>query len=154
MAASSISDLLAAQPLFCDLPRPDLDLFAGCGRNQVYPAGTYLAREGDPADSLFVLRRGKVGIELHTAGGPLLIETLGEGEVEGWSWIFPPHHWAYDVEALEPAHVVVLDGACLRRKCEADPAFGYRTMQRFARVVAHRLHATRVRLLDLYGGPG
>lgn len=153
MTAASISDLLSGQPVFQELDRRDLDLFAGCARNQVFPTGAYLAREGDPADALYVVRRGRIGIELHAPGGPLLVETLGDGEVEGWSWIFPPHRWAYDVEALEPVHAVVIDGSCLRRKCDDDPAFGYRVMQRFAQVVAQRLYATRVRLLDLYGAP-
>ena len=57
----------------------------------------------------------------------------------------------YDVEALERARLVVIDAACLRDKCNADPAFGYRVMRTFAQVVAERLQATRLRLLDLYG---
>ncbi len=90
-------------------------------------------------------------MEIHAPTGPLVIETLGEGELVGWSWIVPPHRWVYDVEVLERARVVAIDAACLRDKCEADPAFGYRVMKRFAQVVAERLQATRLRLLDLYG---
>jgi CRP/FNR family cyclic AMP-dependent transcriptional regulator len=151
---SSIRDLLADQRLFREFDENDLALFAGCGRNQVFHAGTYLANEGDDANWIFVVRSGRVAIELHAPGGPLVIDTLGEGDVVGWSWIFPPYHWVYDVEALDTAHVVCIDGACLRAKCEADPAFGYRVMQRFAQVILQRLQATRLRLLDLYGTSG
>jgi hypothetical protein len=81
-----------------------------------------------------------------------VVETLESGDIVGWSWIFPPHRWVYDVDVLERAHLVVIDAGCLREKCDADPAFGYRVMKRFAQVVAERLAATRLRLLDLYGG--
>ena len=129
----------------------DLDLLAGCGKNEVYRAGAFLGREGEAADRFFILRAGRVAIELHAPGGPLVIESLGPGELIGWSWVIPPYRWQYDVEAVEPAHVVTMDGTCLRDKCESDPAFGYRVLKRFATVAVHRLEATRLRLLDIYG---
>jgi hypothetical protein len=98
-----------------------------------------------------VVRVGSVALEIHAPTDPLLIETLGAGDLVGWSWIFPPHRWVFDVEVLDRAHLIVIDAACLRDKCNADPAFGYRVMQRFAQVVVERLQATRLRLLDLYG---
>ena len=124
---------------------------AGCGRNRVVEIGTFLASEDDSADEFFVLRAGQVALEIDSPTGPLVIETIGPGQLVGWSWIFPPHRWVYDVEVLEEAHVIAIDATCLRAKCDADPAFGYQVMQRFAQVVAERLAATRLRLLDLYG---
>jgi CRP-like cAMP-binding protein len=66
--------------------------------------------------------------------------------------LFPPHRWVFDVEVVEATRAIVIDAACLRSKCEADPAFGYRLLKRFSGVIATRLQSTRVRLLDLYGG--
>jgi CRP-like cAMP-binding protein len=151
VTTATIRDLLAGQPVLRGLEPDDLDLMAGCGRNDVVEAGRFLARESHPADCFFVLRRGRVALEIHAPTGPLVIETLGPGDLVGWSWIFPPHRWVYDVEALERVHVIVIDAVCLRDKCNTDPAFGYRVMQRFAQLVAERLQATRLRLLDLYG---
>ena len=151
MRTKTIRDLLATQPVLAGLDDGDLDLMAGCAHNEVLEAGVFIAREGEPADRFFVVRAGRVGLEIHAPTGPLVIETLGDGDLVGWSWIVPPHRWVYDVEVLERAHVVAIDAACLRDKCEADPAFGYRVMKRFAQVVAERLQATRLRLLDLYG---
>ena len=54
---------------------------------------------------------------------------------------------------MDSTSVVSLDSACLRGKCEADPRLGYELVQRVAQVMYHRLEATRVRLLDLYGSP-
>jgi hypothetical protein len=109
-------------------------------------------QEGDPAHKFFLIRRGAIALEIHAPGrGPLRIETLGAGEVVGWSWLFPPHRWAMDGRALESLHVVSFDGACLRGKCEADLELGYELMRRFAAVMVDRLQATRLQLIDVYG---
>ena len=151
MRVQSIRELLGAQPVLAGLEPGDLDLMATCGHLAVVGAGASLAREGEPAEQFFVLRAGRVALEIDAPTGPLIVETLEAGDLVGWSWIFPPHRWVYDVVVVEQAHVVVIDAACLRQKCDAEPAFGYRVMQRFAAVVAQRLMATRLRLLDLYG---
>ena len=151
MKTKTIRELLGTQAVLAGLHEADIDLMAGCARNEVFEAGAFIAREGESADRFFVVRAGRVGLEIHAPTGPLVVETLGAGELVGWSWIVPPHRWVYDVEVLERARVVAIDAACLRDKCEVDPAFGYRVMKRFAQVVAERLQATRLRLLDLYG---
>lgn len=146
-----IRDLLAEQPVLRDLEPDDIDLMAGCGHNEVFQAGASLAREGTTADRFFVVRHGKVALELHAPTGPLMIETIGAPDLVGWSWLFPPYRWTYDVAAIDLTRVVVIESACLRAKCDADPVFGYRLMKRFAQVAVDRLQATRFRLLDLYG---
>ncbi len=151
MNIKSIRDLLAAQPVLLDLEPADIDLMAGCARNQVFEAGTFLAREDEQANHFFIVREGKVALELQAPTGSLVIETIGSGDLVGWSWLFPPNRWTFDVEALTITRAVVIDATCLRDKCEADTAFGYRVMKRFAQVIVDRLQVTRVRLLDLYG---
>ena len=152
MRTSPIRDLLASEGVFGDLGPDDVDLLAGCGRNEVFEAGALLAREGERADRFFVVRQGRLALELPAAGRPLVVDTSGPAEVVGWSWLFPPHRWTADVRAVERTHVVAIDGACLRDKCDAEPAFGYRMMSRFAQLMIERLDAMRLQLLDLYGG--
>ena len=154
MRITPIRDLIGAHPLFVDLPTEDLDLIAGCGQNQVFAAGATLGREGDPADRFFLIRSGRVSVKVHAPGGDLVIDTVGPGGLVGWSWLFPPRRWTFDVEAVETTRAVTIEATCLRDKCDADPAFGYRIMQRFTQVVIERLQATRLRLLDLYGADG
>ena len=128
---------------------------AGCAQTDGFAAGDLLFHEGEPANTFWILRHGRVALELHSPNrGSLLIETLDPGEVLGWSWLFPPFRWHFDARALTDVRAVAVDGACLRGKCDADPAFGYELMRRFSRVMVERLQATRVRLLDLYGSPG
>lgn len=150
----SISDLLAEQETFAGLADADLELIAGCGRNEAFPVGTRILREGEQADRFYVLRTGRVALEL--AGperGPITIEVIGPGDVLGWSWLVPPYRWHLDATALEEVHAIGLDGACLRDKLAADPRLGYELLQRFARIIVDRLQHARLRLLDLYG-PG
>ena len=153
MPMRSIEDLVGELPTFAGLDSAQRELIAGCGSNRVFEAGEYLAHEGDPADAFFVVRHGRVALELAApAKGALMISTLGEGAVVGWSWLFPPHRWSFDARALEQVRVVSFDGACLRGKCDADHELGYELMQRFAAVMLDRLQATRLQLLDVYGG--
>lgn len=151
MNLSSIRDLLADQKVLQGLLPEDIDLMAGCGHNQVFEAGAFLAKADEAADKFFVVREGKVSVEVNAPTGPLLIETIGAGDLVGWSWLFPPHSWAFDVVALELTRVVVIEAKCLRDKCEADTQFGYRVIRRFTNVIVDRLQSTRMRLIDLYG---
>ncbi len=146
--------LLSASPVFAGLDGDQIDFIAGCGWNVHFNAGDTIFKFGEPADRFFVLRGGTVSIEIRLAGGPARrIETLGEGEVLGWSWLFPPYTWQFDARAMSDVRATAFDGSCLRDKCEHDPELGYELMKRFAGIVTTRLQATRLQLLDLYGQP-
>ena len=148
----SIAELLAGVPFLEGLGSDRVDLLAGCAANVHFDAGTHLFREGDEADTFYVIRHGSVAVETFVpARGPVTIETIDAGEVLGWSWLFAPYRWHFDARALSPVRATGFDGACLRGKCEADPALGYELMGRFAQVLIERLQWTRLRLLDVYG---
>jgi CRP-like cAMP-binding protein len=148
----TLDQILEEHPFFADLRKDDIAFIAGCGRNVHFEAGQYLFREGEAADHFYLIRHGKVALEVFVPGhGSLVTETIGEGDVLGWSWLFPPYRWSSDARALELTRAVALDGACLRRKCEEDLRLGYELMRRFAQIIMQRLQATRLRLLDIYG---
>lgn len=154
MSTEGIRDLLAAHPFFDGLPETDIDLIAGCGINVHLSGGQILFEEGAPADTFYVVRRGRVAIEMHAPQSTIVLATHRSGDVVGWSWLFPPHRWAFDARAVEDTSAIALDGACLRAKCEDDTDLGYRLMKRFARLATDHLAATRLQLLDVYGTPG
>jgi CRP/FNR family cyclic AMP-dependent transcriptional regulator len=148
----TLDQLIAATGVFAGT-RPDhLKVVAGCARNAHVEADRYLLREGDPADTFFLIRRGSVALEVHSPlRGALVIETLAAGDAVGWSWLFEPYSWQLDARTIEPCSLVAIDGACLRGKCEADHELGYELMGRFASELIDRLQATRLQLLDVYG---
>jgi CRP/FNR family transcriptional regulator, cyclic AMP receptor protein len=148
----TIDQLIAETPTFAGLAAEHLELIAGCAWNEHVEAGTRLLREGDPAERFYLIRHGVVALEIEAPGsGPLVIQTLYEGEVVGWSWLFAPHRWAMDGRAVASCSLVAFDGACLRGKCDADHELGYQLMSRFAANVIDRLQTTRLQLLDVYG---
>ena len=148
----TIDQLVAESPVFEGLAPDRLELIAGCAQNVGFEHGERLFREGDPADTFYLVRKGRVSLSTHApARGAIVIETLDPGEIFGWSWLFPPYVWHFDARAVDDVRAVAFDGACLRGKCETDGALGYELMTRFAAVMIDRLQHTRLRLLDVYG---
>lgn len=150
-AMKSMADILSADGLFQDLDPADLEFLAGCAANEVFNAGAYLFRSDDAADKFFLIREGTVSIELQIPGRErLTIQSLHEGDIAGASWVLPPYVWRFDARALSETRATSIDAACLRRKCNEKPAFGFQILTRFLPVVAERLQATRMQLIDVY----
>jgi CRP/FNR family transcriptional regulator, cyclic AMP receptor protein len=148
----AIDTLLRAAPVFEGLEPAALSLIAGCASNARFEQGAVVFREGNAADTFYLIRHGTVALEMFVpARGSAVIETIEAGEVVGWSWLFPPYRWHFDARALTQLRATAFDGACLRGKCDEDPALGYELMSRFAQVLIERLQWTRLRLLDVYG---
>jgi len=91
MKLETLQPILSRQAIFRDLDPDYLNTIVGCAANVRFKAGTFIFREGEPADHFFLIRAGKVALQIHhPERGPLTIETLGEGDILGWSWLFPP----------------------------------------------------------------
>ena len=107
-----------------------------------FHAGEILFREGEPANRFFLIESGKVALEkraTHNHKAP--IEIIGEGDVLGWSWLFPPFSWHFQARALEATHAIVLDGGHLLATGERNPEFGYELMKRISQILIRRLEA-------------
>jgi CRP/FNR family transcriptional regulator, cyclic AMP receptor protein len=116
-----------------------------------YDTGTTIAREGDPAREFFLIHAGKVALELVPHDRPhLTILTLGPGEVFGWSWLVAPHRWRVDARAMKPTDVLVVAGGPLRALMDAHPVHGYQFLLRLVPILALRLDATRLQVLDVH----
>ena len=147
----NLESILAHHPFFEGLDARYVQLVAGCGSNAKFDAGEFLFREGQEADAFFLIRRGKIAVEaFEAARGPLIIDTLTDGDILGWSWLIPPYNWHFDAKAVELTRVIALDGRCLRAKCEQDHDLGYELLKRFSGIIEERLQATRMQMLDLY----
>ncbi|MCW5746021.1 MAG: cyclic nucleotide-binding domain-containing protein [Alphaproteobacteria bacterium] len=146
--------IVRAHPFFAGLDDSFCKLICGCAKNVRFDAGQYLFREGDAADAFFLLRHGRVALEVSAPGrGSVTFQTVREGEIVGVSWLIPPYRWTYDAKALDLVRAIAMDATCLRQKCEADHHLGYDMMKRFVPVLVERLHTTRLQLLDVYGTP-
>jgi hypothetical protein len=79
-----------------------------------------------------------------------VLNTVGENEVIGWSWLVSPYIWHHSGRVLMPTRAFALDGVCLRGKCDRDHELGYELMKRFLQVIQGRLVSARLQMLDLY----
>ena len=148
----TIEQLIAQAKAFNGMSAEHLALIAGCAQNRTATDGEYLLREGDPADTFYVIRYGRVALETYVPQrGALTIETIDDGDLLGWSWLVPPFRVDFDARAMGNVHTVSFDATCLRGKADGDPVLGYELTRRFIPVIVERLQATRLRLLDIYG---
>lgn len=150
----SLESILAKHPFFSGLDEKHFATIVGCASNVRFDAGSTMFRQGDEANRFYLIRHGKVAVQVPATGGtPVTIQTVGDGNVLGWSWLVPPHYWRFDAQAIEPVRAIAMDGRCLRGKCEDDHDLGYELLKRFSAIMAERLEMTRVQLLDIYGVP-
>ena len=148
----TIEPILAEHPFFKGLEPKYLKIAVGCASNVVFEPEQIIYREGDPADRFFLIREGKIGLEINVPHrGPVTLQTINAGEILGWSWLMPPYKWRFTSRVYERVRAIALDGACLRKKCDEDHALGYEFYKRFADIIVQRLQATRLQLLDVYG---
>ncbi len=152
MRIQGFREIVAEHSVFKNFDQETLELLGGCARNERFVAGETIFREGDAADKLYILRKGDVAVEIATPEmAPLIVETLHEGDLLGWSWMVPPHLHMSDARALTEVRAVSLDAGCVRDKCDQNPVLGYLMFRHWLPHLAARMRAMRMQLLDLYG---
>jgi len=148
------ADALAVHPFLHGLSRDHLAVLADAADDVTFPAQRRLFEDGGSATRFWLLQSGHVVLDLHVPGrGRMKIETIGMGELLGWSWLFPPYRWAFGAVTASPVEAFEFDARAVRACCESDPVLGYELTTRLAHVVAKRLQATRVRLITASSQP-
>ncbi len=133
---------------FSGMKQEYTDIISGCAKNVRFEAGDYLFHEGDCADQLYLLRSGHVALEVDTPKGPVTLQTVGESEIVGASWLVPPYRRGLSAKAQDLTRAISLDATCLRGKCEDNHDLGYEMMKRFMPILLQRLRAARLQILD------
>jgi len=147
----TLERILAEHPFFEGLAPEYLKLLVGCASNVRFEVGSCLFRQGEEANQFYLIRHGRVAIEIKEPQcSPVVVETLEKDDVLGWSWLVAPHYWRSDGRAVEVTRAIALDGKCLRTKCEQNHDLGYELMKRFIGILEQRLQSTRMQLLDVY----
>jgi CRP/FNR family transcriptional regulator, cyclic AMP receptor protein len=144
---------LAGHAFLRGMPDEAVAIFARglCGVTRAR-AGHRFFEEGGTASRFWLLRTGHVALDVHPPGARLIIETLGQGDLLGLSWLVPPYEWQFGAVAVADTEAFELDAATVRAACEEDPVLGYQLLRRALSAASARLQATRIRLLDMYSG--
>lgn len=151
MDTKTLEPILAEHPFFKDLAPEYLSLLVGCASNVRFESNEMVFRQGGPADKFYIIRHGEVAIEVHDPRRhSIRIQTLRDGDVFGWSWMFEGAHAHFDARALVLTRAIAMDGECLRSKFNSDHSLGYTMMLRFTPVIIRRLEAASMQLLDVY----
>jgi len=151
---SAIMTDLDGLPLLAALSHTHRAALAGIAKREDYNPGTRLFEQGTPANLCWIVLKGCVVIDSDAPDhGRMAVQSIGPGELLGWSWLLPPYRWHFGATVVSPTTAVVIDASELRKLADADPALGYRLALILIDALLNRLQATRTRLLDLHGHP-
>jgi CRP/FNR family transcriptional regulator, cyclic AMP receptor protein len=145
MSGRGILDTFASHAFLQKLSERHLMTLASGARPFVAAVGELLGHEGLPANVFYLIQSGVVALETQQSGGQgvVRIQTVGPGEVIGWSWLVPPYQWQFDARAVEAVRGLAFDAAWLRDQCEQDHELGYHLLKALVSVIANRLAASR-----------
>jgi CRP-like cAMP-binding protein len=145
---------LASHRFAAGLTLSQLDRLAAIASNIEVPAGTRLFEEGGRAAAMWLIRTGRIALDLHVPGRDrLIVETLAPGDELGLSWLLPSARWQFGAVAQVGVSAFELSSASVTDLCESDHELGYQLTRRLLGTAIGRLQAARIRILDLYATP-
>jgi CRP-like cAMP-binding protein len=149
-STQSTESIVSTHPFLKGMSKHQFRILSDCAMQAHFNSNEVIFSEGEPADRFYLIQKGQVGLEAYVKDkGNILIQTIGAGDVLGWSWLFPPYFWHFTARALEPTDAVFFYAKPLREECESDHDLGYELMKRIAEVIMQRLQATRKQSLGL-----
>ena len=152
MEKEDLSEIMRQHPFLAGLSFEHMQTLIGCATNVRFADNVTIIQEGQIANKFYLIRSGRIALQMDVPGKESLrIQTVGPGEILGWSWLISPYRWHFSGVSVIETRAVALDAECLRNKCETDPKLGYEMLQRLAQVMERRLDATRLQLIDMYG---
>lgn len=155
MSEQTIDAYLKSHALFEGLDDAFMQILLNSASELQVKKGDLLFQQGKLADKFYILRTGQVSIQVPALVGPTLeIQTLGEDQVLGWSWLIPPFRWHFMARAVEDSELIEFDGRALLAHSEEDPKFGFALFKRFAGLMSERLDAARQKMMDQWNPPG
>lgn len=143
---------LANHYCFKGLDKKYLEVIAYKAEVVSFEEGEVIFHENDKADNFFLIQEGIVALEAKLAPDrdPITIQMIGEGDILGWAWLFPPYLWHFDARAVAPTKAILLDGNLIKEQCEKDHDLGYELLKRFAHIIQQRLQAVRMQNPNMY----
>ncbi len=142
-------------PWFQELKPEHIQRVAEISSLRPYKAGEVFFHEGDKQDYFYIVLSGRVALDMFVPHrGKIRFYTCEEWDNFGWSAVTP------FVRTRTAGAIGVMDGLViatdvqkLHEFAEEDHDFGYIFFRRMTNVIAGRLMATRLQLLDMFAEP-
>jgi len=155
MSNRSTAEYLSAHEFFSGLNDDILEFLCECSSAFAIKNGQILFRQGENADKFYVVRSGRISIQMPAIMGPSLeIQTLRKDQVLGWSWLISPYNWTFQAVPEEDSELLMFDGIAILARCEPDAEFGYELLKKFAALMSKRLDVARQKMMDEWNPPG
>lgn len=149
----NLDSLRERSTLLQALTNTEVALFESAATELRLSADDVLFEEEGPADVFYIVVDGRIGLQLTSPGKkPIVIQTLGAGDLVGVSWLFSPHRWNWKARAVVDSELAAFDATVIRAELERNRDLALEVLTVVAGEVAHRLQRTRLQLLDLYRG--
>jgi CRP/FNR family transcriptional regulator, cyclic AMP receptor protein len=150
MSLSALEMAVADHPFVRGMSSAHVQILTDCAMLTKFEAGQMVFHEGDIANRFYLIQQGKISLETRSHNTSVIaIQTVGAGDVVGWSWLFAPYYWHFSACALESTQAIFFYGTRLRERCEDDREFGYQLMRRVTSVLMLRLQVTMAEALRL-----
>jgi CRP/FNR family cyclic AMP-dependent transcriptional regulator len=128
-----------------------VEKLAAIAREVSFAADEVIFREGEVDNVVYLILEGQTAIDIYTSGRTwATILTVGPGQLLGWSSLFTQMRKTAKGRAVAPTRAIALNAPKLREVCEADHELGYIIGWRLAELIAGRLKATRLQLVDIF----
>ena len=155
MSNQSITEYLSAHEFFSEFSDDVLKFLCECSSTREIKKGQILFLQGEHADKFYVVRSGRISIQMPAIMGPTLeIQTVDENQVLGWSWLISPYQWNFQTKAEEDSELLQFDGAAILAQCEQDPKLGFELVKKFAALMSRGLNAARLKMMDEWNPVG
>ena len=155
MSNQSTTEYLSTHEFFSGFSDDNLKFLCECSSTREIKKGQILFRQGENADKFYVVRNGRISIQMPAIMGPTLeIQTLGKDQVLGWSWLISPYKWNFQTKAEEDSELLQFDGAAILARSEQEPQFGYELLKKFSGLMSERLSAARQKMMDEWNPAG
>lgn len=150
----NLDSALGKTGVLAHLTEDEVSFLESAAVDRLFVEGDILFEEDAIAEEFFIIVEGRIGLELVSPRRrPIVIQTLGRGDLVGLSWVFPPYRWSWRARAMDPTKVIAFDARAVRERCVEDRNLSERILQMVAREAVKRLHGARTQMLDLYEFP-
>lgn len=148
-----LSTRVSLHPFLAGMNHTQLTLLTDCAVARHFSATQTILHQREFANGFYLIETGKVAIEsVASPGKSIPLQTLGPGDLLGWSWMFPPYVWQFTARAVEPCTALFFYAAILREYCEKDHSLGYELLKRISAVMVSRLQAAHDRMVSIDSG--